>query len=218
MRLLQFSTSHYCRKVRLALGWKGLTYEVKNLTPGLHRLQLKPLTGLATVPVLVVDDGEAIGETTRILRYLEKLAGPPLLPNNDIDRQRAELLEDWLDESIGTAVRFVYYDFRAGPGKSIDASVMSQLVIQVVRWQYAITPPAVAIAKERLEQALKTLAYWQDQDFLVGDHLSVADVTVAGLLSPLALIPDYRDRYPWLFQKIQGIHELCGETLPPGLA
>ena len=45
MLLLQFSTSHYCRKARLALGYKRLAYQVENLTPGLHALKLKPLTG-----------------------------------------------------------------------------------------------------------------------------------------------------------------------------
>ncbi|WRH66879.1 MAG: glutathione S-transferase N-terminal domain-containing protein [Planktothrix sp. GU0601_MAG3] len=49
MLLLQFSTSHYCRKARLALGYKGVSYQVENLTPGLHTLKLKPLTGLTTV-------------------------------------------------------------------------------------------------------------------------------------------------------------------------
>jgi glutathione S-transferase len=51
--LLQFSTSHYCRKARLALGYKKIPYQVKNLTPGLHILKIKPLTGLTTVPVLL---------------------------------------------------------------------------------------------------------------------------------------------------------------------
>jgi len=27
------------------------------------------------------------------------------------------MLEDWLDESIGIATGFVYYEFRAGAGK-----------------------------------------------------------------------------------------------------
>ncbi|MEG3940400.1 hypothetical protein QT995_19865 [Microcoleus sp. S36b_A3] len=43
----------------------------------------------------------------------------------------------------------------------------------------------------------------------------MADITAAALLSPLALIPKYRTDYPWLFDRIAQIHELCGETLPP---
>jgi len=38
------------------------------------------------------------------------------------------MLEDWLEESIGMATQFVYYEFRAGAGKQIYPSVLSQLV------------------------------------------------------------------------------------------
>ena len=50
------------------------------------------------------------------------------------------MLEDWLDESIGIATRFVYYKFRAGAGKQIDPSVLSQLVMQLARRQFGINP------------------------------------------------------------------------------
>ena len=77
MLLLQFSTSHYCRKARLALGYKGIDYQVENLTPGLHILKLSPLTkGLTTVPVLIAAD-EIIADSTAIFRYLEKVVPFP---------------------------------------------------------------------------------------------------------------------------------------------
>jgi glutathione S-transferase len=54
MLLSQFSTSHYCRKARLALGDKKIPYQVKNLTPSLHIFfTVQPLTGLTTLPVLL---------------------------------------------------------------------------------------------------------------------------------------------------------------------
>ncbi|VXD13855.1 Glutathione S-transferase (fragment) [Planktothrix serta PCC 8927] len=113
MLLLQFSTSHYCRKARLALGYKGISYQVENLTPGLHTFKLKPLTGLTTVPVLLPQlegQPEAIADSTQIFKYLEHHYPDPRLFLVDPHQQtQAELLEDWLDESIGTATRFVYY-------------------------------------------------------------------------------------------------------------
>jgi len=59
---IQFRTSPYCRKVRLALGYKGISFQVENLTPGLLVLKLKPLTGgLRTVPVLLPQlEGQSI--------------------------------------------------------------------------------------------------------------------------------------------------------------
>ncbi len=221
MLLLQFSTSHYCRKARLALGYKRVTYQVENLTPGFHRFKLKPLTGLTTVPVLLSEvEGKtkAIADSTHIFKFLESnFPDPPLFLADPQQQKQVWLLEDWLDESIGTATRFVYYQFRSGPGKQIDPSLSSQFVIQVVRSQYGINPATVELAANRLKTALEVLGVWQDQPYLIGNQISVADLTAAALLSPLALIPDYRENYPWLFERIKEIHTLCQEPLPPGL-
>lgn len=222
MLLLQFSTSHYCRKARLALGYKGINYQTENLTPGLHILRVKPLTGLTTLPVLlpqIVGQPQAIGDSTEIFKFLESYQPEPtlFLPSSEQQTQAA-MLEDWLDESIGTATRFVYYQFRAGEGKAIDPSLFSQMVIKVVRQQYGINDITVELAKKRLANALSLLSmYWQKGDYLVGSRLSIADIAAAALLSPLALIPDYRQAYPQIFERIINIHQLCGEPLPPGL-
>jgi glutathione S-transferase len=222
MLLLQFSTSHYCRKARLALGYKGISYQTENLTPGLHILKVKPLTGLTTLPVLlpqIVGQPQTIADSTEIFKFLESYQPEPalFLPNSEQQTQAATL-EDWLDESIGTATRFVYYQFRASEGKAIDPSLFSQIVIKVVRQQYGINDTTVELAKKRLANALSLLSmYWQKGDYLVGSRLSIADIAAAALLSPLALIPDYRQAYPQIFARIINIHQLCGEPLPPGL-
>jgi glutathione S-transferase len=222
MLLLQFSTSHYCRKARLALGYKRISYQTENLTPGLHILKIKPLTGLTTLPVLlpqIVGQPQAIADSTEIFKFLESYQPEPALFLPNLEQQtQAAMLEDWLDESIGTATRFVYYQFRANEGKAIDPSLFSQVVIQVVRKQYGINTTTVELARRRLANALLVLsAYWQKSDYLVGNRLSIADIAAAALLSPLALIPDYRQQYPQVFERIINIHQLCAEPLPPGL-
>ncbi len=223
MKVLQFSTSHYCRKARLALGYKGILYQVENLTPGLHRFKIKPLTGTTTTPVLlpeVPDQPQAIGDSTAIFKFLESWQpDPPLCPQVESQASEAWMLEDWLDESIGTATRFVYYQYRVGAGRSLDPSWLSQGVIQTVRWQYQINAVTADQAAQRLDTALMELKRrWHDQPYLVGDHLSVADLAAAALLSPLARIPSYREQAPWLFERITTIHQYCQEPLPPGLA
>jgi glutathione S-transferase len=223
MLLLQFSTSHYCRKARLALGYKQVPYRVKNLTPGLHALRVKPLTGLTTLPVLLPQQDNqppVVSDSTYIFHFLDRYAPQPSLSLDD-QRLNAEVwaMEDWLDESIGIATRFVYYHFRAGEGKAVNPSLVSQLIVQTVRWQYGITSARVELAVSRLDSALDLLGQrWQGQAYLVGDRLTAADLAAAALLSPLALIPSYRQTYPWLFDRIIQIHQLCGEPLPPGLA
>ncbi|OLP19522.1 glutathione S-transferase [Leptolyngbya sp. 'hensonii'] len=222
MLLLQFSTSHYCRKARLALGYKQIPYQVQNLVPGLHALKLKPLTGTTTLPVLlpqIAGQPAAIGDSTRIFDFLEShCPTPALFPTDPTLLRSARLLEDWLDESIGTATRFIYYDFRTQEGRSIDPSFTSQLVIRVVRSQYNINSATVALASTRLALALEELASrWQEQPYLVGTSLTLADLAAAALLSPLALIPAYRQGHPWLFERISQVHHQCHEPLPPGL-
>jgi glutathione S-transferase len=223
MLLLQFSTSHYCRKARLALGYKGLDYRVENLTPGRHALKLKPLTGMTTIPVLLPEmpgQPEVIGDSTRIFHFLDQMQPEPALELADAGLN-AEMwaIEDWLDESVGVAARFVYYEFRAGAGKQIDPSWSSQAVIRVVRWQYGMNGASVGLARERLGTAIDFLGQrWRAEgQYLVGDRLTAADLAAAALLSPLALIPVYRQEYVWLFDRIRQVHELCREPLPPGL-
>lgn len=223
MRLLQFSTSHYCRKARLALGYKGIDFQVENLTPGLHAFKLKPLTGTTTLPVLLPQQPSqpaVVSDSSQIFRFLEAYQpDPPILPSEERLQIEAWFLEDWLDESIGTATRFIYYDYRAGEGKQIDASWSSQVLIQVVRSQYSINQATVQLAISRLTTGLAILASrWCQSPYLVGEALSIADLTAAALLSPLALIPAYRREYPWLFDRITEVHQQCREPLPPGLA
>lgn len=235
MLLLQFSTSHYCRKARLALGYKQIPYRVENLTPGVHALRVRSLTGTTTLPVLLPEldgqplDGQpkAIGDSTKIFEFLETYQSEPsLIPQEPELRAEMWTLEDWLDESIGIATRFVYYDYRAGEGKALDPSLSSQLVIQTVRWQYGITPARVQLAVERLDHALEFLGMRWKGRWLVGDsstgelrsnRFTAADMAAAALLSPLARVPQYRENYPWLFEQIAAVHALCKEPLPPGL-
>jgi glutathione S-transferase len=218
MLLLQFSTSPYCRKIRLALNYKKIPYQITNLTPGAHILKLKPLTGLTTVPVLIPQQEgqpEAVADSTNIFHYLENYhPEPSLLPSSPEANKQMWLLEDWLDESIGIATRFVYYQFRATAGKSIDPSFFSQLVINIARRQFGINAASAELAKQRLIRAMDILDIWQDRSFLVADSLSYADLTAAALLCPLAAIPEYRDRYPWLFVRIKEIHDICSENIP----
>jgi glutathione S-transferase len=222
MLLLQFSTSHYCRKARLALGYKRINYECENLTPGLHILRVKSLTGLTTLPVLLpqlAGQPLAIADSSQIIQFLEAYQPePPLFLPDPVQQSTALMLEDWLDESIGTATRFVYYQFRAHAGRQINPGLFSQFLIGLVRYQYGINQPQVELATRRLVHGLEKLyIHWQKSNYLVGDRLSVADIAAAALFSPLALIPEYREEYPWLFERIVQIHEVCNETLPPGL-
>ena len=68
------------------------------------------------------------------------------------------MLEDWLDESLGIATRFVYYEFRAGAGTQIDPSVLNQLAMQLARHQFGINPASAKQAAVAPECCFKPVA------------------------------------------------------------
>jgi glutathione S-transferase len=217
MLLLQFSTSHYCRKARLALGYKQIPYQVENLTPGLHILRVKSLADSNTVPVLLPQQKNCpavVPDSTEIIRFLETYQSePPLYFADSLLQKEALRLEDQFDD-IGVATRCVYTYFRSNEGKNVDPSWISQIVIALIRSRYGINAESARIAAQKIEEAIAMLSKFWQTGYLVGDRFSVADLTAAALLAPLGLIPVYRRNYPWLFDCITKIHQMCNEPLP----
>ena len=103
IRLYDFPQSPYCQKVRLVLAEKDLSYEktfvdlMKNEQKSPEFLRLNPY---GKVPVLM-DDGEAIYDSTVINEYLEdEYPHPPLMPEASGERARARMFEDFADNSF----------------------------------------------------------------------------------------------------------------------
>jgi glutathione S-transferase len=90
------SASPYCVKVQRLLRFKRLPFSVTNvnLPP---KSRVNPARKL---PVLVYD-GEAIPDSSRIAREIEQRhPEPSLVPERPEERALAWLLEDWADESL----------------------------------------------------------------------------------------------------------------------
>jgi glutathione S-transferase len=103
IKLYDFPQSPYCQKVRLVLAEKDLSYEkifvdlMKNEQKAPDFLRLNPY---GKVPVLV-DDGEAIYDSTVINEYIEdEYPHPPLMPADSGERARARMFEDFADNSF----------------------------------------------------------------------------------------------------------------------
>ncbi len=81
--LYHYQFSPFSRRTRLALAYKGLACELKEgrSNPAFAE-EARKLWALRTVPVLVEEDGRAIGDSTAISRYLDAAyPGPrPLWP------------------------------------------------------------------------------------------------------------------------------------------
>jgi len=204
--------SHFSEKVRWALDWKRVPHRRRVMPPGLH-----PFAGFLmtrgegfTMPVLV-DDDRRIGDSTAIIEWLEeRFPSRSLYPGDPAERARALELEDWFDENLGPAAR--QWGFNT---LLTEPEAVRQFAMKQTEWAPVDVPPAafapvakvflavrysvsdgagVVEARGKLLAALeKVEAELDGGEFLVGDRLSVADVTAAALFYPL-VVPE---EGPW---------------------
>lgn len=95
MQLISLPASPYATRVRIALRAKGLDVEIAPPPPGWPSdRRFRDISPTGRVPVLILDDGEAIWESAVILELLEELFpdAPPLLPADVLERARARQL------------------------------------------------------------------------------------------------------------------------------
>jgi glutathione S-transferase len=90
MKLFTFATSPYARKVRIVLDYKGIAYEPIERCYSLDRKEdLRSTSERAEVPVLVLDDGRSIADSTIISEYLEQaFPAPPVYPRDAFERSK----------------------------------------------------------------------------------------------------------------------------------
>ena len=208
--LWQIDISHYAEKVRWALDHKKVDHVRRSPLPGTHIPIALFLTRGAqpTIPVLRMD-GRAIGDSTAIIAALDaKYLDRPLYPATPNDRSRALELEDWFDENLGPHARHLpFYELIQEPDLFAEvaaASVPGPLgkvkpavgaygrIYTSLRWgansgeDAERAREAIAAAFDKLEAELAK----GDGEFLVGDSLSVADVTAASLFYPIVVPPE----------------------------
>ncbi|HYQ78178.1 MAG TPA: glutathione S-transferase [Solirubrobacterales bacterium] len=208
--LWQIDISHYAEKVRWALEHKGIDHKRRSILPGSHIPIALALTrgGQPTLPVLTLD-GRNIGDSTEIIAALEAAyPEPPLYPVDAEERARAIELEDWFDENLGPHARLLpFYELIQEPdlfaeiaaesvrgplGKAKPVVGAYARAYTSIRWGAnsdegaAAAREGVIAAFDKLEQELEK----GEGVFLVGDSLSVADVTAASLFYPVVVPPE----------------------------
>lgn len=192
--------SHFSEKARWALDHKQVPHRRVPLLGGSHPAVCLALTRgrSSTVPVLTIG-ARAITDSTAILRELG-------MPGSD----EAWALEDLLDREVGPAVRLLAYRELLADDEGRRAVVGVQAPFLPAALRGALAAPLAAgidqrfgfrddaragRAEARLEAALDELdAALGERPFLAGDAFSVADLTAAALLYPVALPP----QGPWV--------------------
>ncbi|HEX4210290.1 MAG TPA: glutathione S-transferase family protein, partial [Candidatus Binataceae bacterium] len=110
MKLFTFATSPYARKVRIVLDYKGIAYEPLERCYSLDRKEdLREANIRAEVPVVVLDDGRTIADSTIICEYLEQVyPQPATFPDDPYQRARMRRIEDLCDRTFD-AIGFGYF-------------------------------------------------------------------------------------------------------------
>ena len=209
--LYQFPISHYCEKIRWALDYKNIGYEIKNLLPGLHLSRTRKLAPDTCVPILV-DSDRVIQGSDSIITYLdETYAGQSLTPVSDQLKSEALEWEQYVDREVGIHVRRCCYHVllehpdlvipfftHQGPwyGKLYLHFVYPKLK-KAMRKFMNINQESEQRSRQRLGDAIDKLHdHLQENDFLAGDQFSRADLSAASLLAPLCMPAKYGLNWP----------------------
>jgi glutathione S-transferase len=206
--LWHLPVSHYSEKVRWALDHKRVQHERHAPIGGYHIAVALVLTRGRhyTLPVLELH-GQRIGDSTAIIAALERAyPDPPLYPADPEERRRALALEDFFDEQLGPFVRRYAFHALRGDRERFDELAAGQVPPALARYRRAAGAYARAYtamrfqtaSERRAEEALaKVMAALDrieselgDDQYLVGDRFTVADLTAAALFYPLVLPPE----------------------------
>ena len=208
LRLYTFSLSHFSEKIRWTLGLEKIPFDEIPWTPPFHVRQARRSGRGTTVPVL--ESGTTrIQDSTRILHWLDTNRGPlGLLPTDEAARNDALEIEARFDQVGADVIRLAYDHVLPDTDRvvklwTIDATPWQTRVLRVMfpafrvlfRRRLDTRASRLEESRARITDALDFIEQrTASQPYLVGGQLSIADVTAAALLAPLAC-PDEHPVY-----------------------
>ncbi|MEM7099450.1 MAG: glutathione S-transferase family protein [Pseudomonadota bacterium] len=97
MKVFGVSVSYYTGKLEAYLRYKGLSYEMES--PFGRAKEILPHTGAIQVPMVLLEDGRWMSDSTPIIAYLDQQhQKSPVMPDDPVVRFVALLIEDYADE------------------------------------------------------------------------------------------------------------------------
>ena len=172
MKLYQSSASPNSRRVRIFLAEKGISMPLVPVDLGAKEQFSEAYAAInprRVVPVLMLDDGTAIGEVPVILRYLEEVfLEPPLFGATPQARARAAMWERRVElEGFAAVMEAVR---NAVPGLKSRAIAGPH--------DYEQIPALVERSRQRVRNFYSDFdARLTDGSFIAGEEFSVADIT-----------------------------------------
>lgn len=204
--LFQFPYSPFCIKAQYILDFKRIPYEVVNLLPMLHNRFTRQQSEQSKVPYIQHQD-QIVADSTAIALYLEHhFLDNPLLPQDAKQRQAVLILEDWLDEAFVSALsQYVYLSNALNPQHLIQDESLNTGVAWIDQNKAKIIPlmlkrtlrkKGLSLSdlprlESRVSEVLEHALELVQTPFLVGESLTLADVTLAAHLSVFKRLPTW---------------------------
>jgi glutathione S-transferase len=229
VRLLQIPFSHNCVKVRHVLDLKGLRYETVDINP-LWRPDVLRASRQPLVPALV-DGDRAFSGSTPILLYLEE-AYPDvqLLPENGPERAECLVLMDWADATfMALTRRLAYFQVLSGPAENLGSLFFPSLSPGMKRGAGAVASLALRTrfgitakrnrrdADEARRASSVAVERLGERPHLVGDRVTLADITLATMSAPLQYAAPEVSADPAVRRLLEWDREILGRDFTPPL-
>lgn len=120
MKLINLNNSPYASRVRIQIRQKKLPVELVSSSIALRTAEFAAAYPLAKLPVLELDSGETIGESTVILDYLEAMyPEPALIPDTALARANNGMLVRYADNHLAPAL-FPLFALLLGAGEGVE--------------------------------------------------------------------------------------------------
>ena len=180
-KLISATPSPYARKVRIALAEKRIPFELITEVPWHSTTMTPQYNPLEKLPVLILEDGTSVYESSYILDWLElKYPQTPMLPN-DVDGILAARKLDVLCNGVCDATVLTFFERLRDGGGSAE-------------W--------TARQRRKIDGGIREIARLiADREYAVGNCFGLGDIaaaTVVGYLSVRFKELPIRSTYPRL--------------------
>ncbi|MBL4620977.1 MAG: glutathione S-transferase family protein [Immundisolibacteraceae bacterium] len=161
-KLIGAALSPFVRKVRVYLDERGIGFESAHMVPGGDDPAFRKISPLGKIPAYQ-DDQVAVSDSSVIIAYLERRHGAALYPDDAVELARALWLEEYADSA------------------QFDVFIAGIFFAQIVAPAMSGAGPDVAAIQASVDRLPEVFNYLETQiegEFLVGDSLTIADISV----------------------------------------
>lgn len=166
MKLVTSPTTPFGRKVRILIAEKGLHCTVVEDIPWNADSRTPEFNPLGKVPVLVLDNGDALYDSRVIAEYLETLPVPRLVPTDSAARIRVKRWEA-LADGISDAAAAIFIERKREPARQSEDWIARQ--------------------RGKIDAALREASRLLAGDYCEGESFTLADAALCAALGYLEL-------------------------------